>query len=81
MDINQKIGTHIKSIRLEKKRSREWLARKVGVVQQTIEKYEKGEINISVEKLVKIACALGICITDFLKDEEMHEHFKKILLK
>lgn len=80
MDINQRIGAQMKLCRLERKLSREQVARRLGCSQQTIEKYENGSVNISVKRLVKISCVLGICITIFLQDEILHEHFKKILL-
>lgn len=80
MGINQKIGDRIKMARLDKKWSREQLARRMGICQQTIEKYEKGDVNISVRTLAKISSALGISIIYFLQDEILAQHFKKILL-
>lgn len=81
MGVNKKIGERIKIARLEKRFSRERLARKMGLRQQTIEKYEKGEIDISVITLIKISNALGISIIYFLQDEILLEHFKKILIE
>jgi transcriptional regulator with XRE-family HTH domain len=80
MNINQRVGDRIKKARLVKKWSREQLARRMDCTQQTVEKYEKGVVNISVRRLAQISNALGISITYFLQDDILLEHFKKILL-
>ncbi len=81
-DISQRIGAKIKSARRAKKFSREQVARRMEVSQQTIEKYEKGSIDISVKRLIKISNILGICITSFLEDDidrTLINHFSKKL--
>lgn len=64
MNINQKIGDKLKNARLRKKLSREQIARRIKVSQQTIEKYEKGTINISVMQLTKLSDILDITIIE-----------------
>lgn len=64
--INDEVGKKIKRLRLERGYSRERLARKIGVQQQTIEKYEIGEININLERLSQIAKALKVSVSYFL---------------
>ncbi len=84
-DINQKIGKRIKDTRIGKKLSREQIARRVGVTQQTIEKYEKGLVNIPFIRLVQVCNAMGVCITLFLQKEDndnsLYQHFSNLLLK
>lgn len=68
-NIRIKLGNRIKTIRLERKMSREQIARRIGIKQQTIEKYEKGDINISINRLIQISNVLNVGITYFLIDE------------
>ncbi len=79
MDINQTIGRRIKEVRLERKLSREQVARRCEVCQQTIEKYEKGKIEISVSRLIRIANILNVGIMYLLapdnKDNPVFQHF------
>lgn len=67
-NVNQRVGARIKIARLEKKLSREQIARRLGIKQQTIEKYEKGSIEISVQRLSQISNILNIGITYLLID-------------
>ncbi len=80
-DINQIVGKRIKEIRLERKLSREQVARRCGVVQQTIEKYEKGEVEISVRKLTQISNVLNVGVVYLLapdnKNNEILESYVK----
>ena len=75
MDINKEIGQRIKATRLERKLSREQIARRIGTTQQTVEKYEKGKIDISVRRLTQISNVLNVGITHFLKDEKAFKHY------
>ncbi len=78
-DINKKVGAQIKKVRLERKLSREQIARRAGVCQQNIEKYEKGEIEISVRQLSVISNILNVSITYLLlpdkEDQTVFHHF------
>lgn len=67
MDINEQIGKRIKEVRVEKRMSREQIARRLKVAQQTIEKYEKGKIEISVNRLIQISNVFDINILYFLQ--------------
>ena len=84
-NINIRIGARIKQVRLEKKLSREQIARRIGTCQQTIEKYETGEIDISVRQLSKISHVLNVGITYLLlpkgEDDLIYKHYVKELLK
>lgn len=66
MPINQTVGRKIKALRKSKGLTREQVARKVGVCQQQIHKYETGESRVSLDKLYAIAGALGVDIDYFL---------------
>lgn len=74
MDINQLVGTKIKSIRLERKLTREQVARKIKVCQQTVEKYEKGLIEISISRLIQISNVLNVGIL-YLLPSEAHKYY------
>ena len=80
MDFNRKIGMRIKETRLERKLSREQVARRIGITQQCIERYEKGEIDISVRRLMQISNVLNVGITYFL-DEETFKHYVALQVK
>lgn len=79
-EINKIVGKRIGKMRLERKLSREQVARRIGVSQQCIEKYEKGEIDISVRKLIAISNVLNVAITYLLvenKDTTIFSHYVK----
>lgn len=44
------------------------LAEKAGVIQQTIDKWERGERNPGVPSLKKLAAALGCSVADLIKE-------------
>ncbi len=72
-EINKIIGDRVKEARSKKKWSREMLARRIGVSQQQIERYEKGANSIPVANLRLIAKALGKEIIYFLQTiEDIH---------
>ncbi len=73
-DINKRIGARIKEVRQERKLSREQIARRIGVCQQTIEKYETGEIDISISKLSKISHVLNVGIMHLLDENELKQY-------
>jgi transcriptional regulator with XRE-family HTH domain len=68
MDIKKKVGGNIKKIRLEKKISQENLAYSAEIDRTYLPSIEKGERNISITVLEKIAKALKVNITELLKD-------------
>ena len=71
--IDQLIGIKICSLRNTKGLSRYWLAKKIGVTQQQLDKYEKGINRISPGRLVLIAQALEVKVNFFF---ESLEHLK-----
>lgn len=75
------IGENIRSIRKRKKLTLKALGIKVGLSEQAIGQYERGDRNPSIEILNKIAVALGVPINDILgykdleKDKEIFKEF------
>lgn len=67
-DIGKIIGARIKALRMEKGLSREQVARKCGITQQAIEKYEIGSVSLSIQRLEKIAFVLGKEVNYFLEN-------------
>ena len=60
------IGQKIKQLRKERGFTQMDLAERVNVSYQQVQKYEKGETNLSVQRLSVIARALEVPITLFL---------------
>ena len=52
---NISVGQKIKKRRLELKKTQSWLAKKIGVTFQQIQKYEKGTNKVPIDKLIMIA--------------------------
>jgi len=69
MDIKKKIGLRIKKFRLERGLSQEALAHKADLDRTYIPSIEKGERNVSITVIEKIAMALNVKIS-VLFDEE-----------
>lgn len=60
----------IKEQRLKKKISQAELAKKAGVSEISIRKYESGERSPKLDKLLRIATALDISVRDLLEENE-----------
>ena len=58
VEMNKSIGMKVKEARKGKKFSREQVARKIGVSQQQVARYESGENSISADRLALIATVL-----------------------
>ena len=65
---NNSIGVKIKTKRLEMKKTQSWLANKLGVTFQQIQKYEKGTNGVSSSRLMQLANFLKVPITYFYED-------------
>ena len=68
IDINKKVGLNIRNYRKKKNLSQEQLAFKAGLHRAYIGQIERGEKNIGVRNLYKIAKSLGIKTQDLLKE-------------
>ena len=67
MDIKEKFGIRLKTLRKEKGLSQEELALKSGLNRPYISAIEKGKRNVSLEVMEKLAGAIGIGIEELLK--------------
>jgi len=65
-DIQVKLGEKIKKIRKEKGLSQEQLATKSKLHRTYISDIERGDRNVSIRNIEKIAKALGVTISDLL---------------
>ena len=65
---NLSVGKKIKTRRLELKKTQSWLAQKIGVTFQQVQKYEKGSNGTNPYSLLKIANALRVSILYFYLD-------------
>lgn len=67
MDIKQKFGKRLKELRLQKGLSQETLANIADLDRTYIPSIEKGERNVSITVIEKLANALGVALTDLIK--------------
>lgn len=67
MDIQKTIGKNIRGLRNVKKISQERLAELSDLDRTYIQSIEKGDRNISVEVLLKLATGLNVQVTEILK--------------
>ena len=65
---NLSVGQKIKSRRLELKKTQSWLAKKIGVTFQQVQKYEKGSNGTNPFNLKQIANTLKVSILYFYLD-------------
>ena len=65
MDVKKQFGKKLKEIRLSKNLSQERLALEANLDRTYIPSIEKGERNISLEVIYKLAKALDISVIDF----------------
>lgn len=82
MDILEAIGLRMREIRQEKQWTQEQLGEKIGVSYSYIGRIERGQKNISLKTLEKVAQALGVSEADFFtyssKQEFKSEKMKEI---
>jgi transcriptional regulator with XRE-family HTH domain len=67
MDIKKKFGERVKNLRIEKGWSQEKLALTADLDRTYVPSIEKGERNVSITVIQKIADALSVDITDLFK--------------
>ena len=69
------VGQRIRKLRLLRKYSQDYLAKKAGVTFQQMQKYENGANRVSASKLYEVSNALGVPVSFFFdglpsKDDE-----------
>jgi transcriptional regulator with XRE-family HTH domain len=67
-DVLEKIGKHIKELRNDKKLSQQALSEFAGISYKYLGEIERGQVNLSVEILVKIAQSLQVSPGELLND-------------
>ncbi|AFL83521.1 putative transcriptional regulator [Belliella baltica DSM 15883] len=67
MDIKEKFGNRLKTLRKEKGLSQEELAEKSGLNRPYISGIEQGKRNVSLEVMEKLAEALGVGIEELVR--------------
>ena len=67
---NISVGQKIKTRRLELKKTQSWLAKKIGVTFQQVQKYEKGSNGTNLFNLKEIAYALQVSVLYFFVEEK-----------
>lgn len=76
MNIKQKFGEKVKFFRTMKHWSQEKLALEAGIDRTYLPGIEKGERNVSITVVEKLAIALEIEIKDFFEEREIVEDEK-----
>ncbi len=77
------VGEKIKKIRTDNKIKQADLAKKIGVPQSTLSKYETGNLRIDTDTIIDIANALDVNVLDLLDNtnmQEYREYFKEVSL-
>ena len=69
-----KVGKNIRHVRVAKGYSQEYMASKLGMSQNNFSKIEKGEVNLSVDRLSEIAKLLEVEPTELLISPEIYFH-------
>lgn len=67
MDIIKKFSKRVKTLRLQKDMSQSDLAKKLGVHSTYISKIERGEQNMSIQGVEKLAKAIGVSVGELMK--------------
>ena len=67
---NLSVGKKIKARRLELKKTQTWLAKKIGVTFQQVQKYEKGSNGTNLFNLKQIADAFQVSVLYFFVEEK-----------
>lgn len=66
MEIKKKIGQRVKEIRERKRLSVDDLAERTGIDRASLYRLEKGELNVTIVKLNRIAQALFVDLGDLV---------------
>lgn len=69
MEIEERFGRRLKELRVQKGLSQETLALMAGLDRTYIPSIEKGERNVSIRVVEKLAKALGVPVTAFFGEK------------
>ncbi len=67
-NVLEKIGKHIRTLRVQNKLSQQVLAERAEISYKYLGEIERGQVNLSVEILIKIAQSLHVNAGDLLND-------------
>ena len=67
---NLSVGKKIRSRRKELKKTQTWLAKKIGVTFQQVQKYDKGSNGTNLFNIKQIADALKVSVLYFFVEEK-----------
>ncbi|MBN1492269.1 MAG: helix-turn-helix transcriptional regulator [Phycisphaerae bacterium] len=65
-DVQARFGRRLRAVRTEKGLSQEDLAHRSGLHRTYVSSVERGERNISLENIAKLAGALGVKLTELM---------------
>ena len=68
MDICKRFGARVRALRVVRSLSQEELAQNAGLHRTYVGGIERGERNISLVNIEKLAAALGVSLDSLLKD-------------
>lgn len=68
MDICKRFGARVRALRVARSLSQEELAQNAGLHRTYVGGIERGERNISLVNIEKLAAALGVSLDSLLKD-------------
>jgi len=65
--IHRKVGSHIRTLREGKSWLQRELAKKAGLPLRTIGRIERGEVDVRLSTIAKIAHSLGVSLKDLVQ--------------
>ena len=84
MNILELVGERIRSVRTQRKLSQQALAEKAGLSYKHVGEVERGQVNVSLETLHKMAVAMDIevcaLLADLCEKSQSHEYDRAITL-
>ena len=71
-DVRRKLGERIRELRKLAGITQEKFGAKAGLSYKFIGELERGQVNVSLDSIVKIAEALGVKVGDLFSEERIH---------
>jgi transcriptional regulator with XRE-family HTH domain len=68
--IRDRIASRIRDVRIEKKRSLDWLSAETGISRSALSRMELGQQGIDVDQLELLAIALDVSVLSFYRRPE-----------